>query len=699
MLNVVCVKLGTKYGPEYVNILFDMVRRNLREGFEGKFWCLTDDPTDLNPEIGILTAPKGLTGWWGKLWLFSPGLFPEGERILYFDLDVCIVGVLEDVAEYQGDFAILKEFLNAPGWQSSVMAWRSGYGHEVWEKWVEQERPEVVGGDQEWIEIVLGKADYLQDLFPGGFLSYKCDCHVGHHPPRGSKVIIFHGEPKPDNCGEQWAAIVWKVGGGTAAELDLVCNTDDEALKKNIQAACKLPLPWVTEESAHEGHAVIVGGAPSVKNFVEELRQRKANGQTIFALNNAYRWCVENNIMPDAQVMLDARAENAAFVPESTNARLYYASQCHPDVFAAAPMTPIYIWHSHTEILDEALIAPSGTNVLRINGGTTVGLSAMALCYALGYRKLHIYGMDSSIAEDKHHAYQQTLNDADRILDVVCEGREFKAAPWMVAQANQFQTLALLLAEMGAEVTVSGDGLLPFVARQIARSGCPDTHITEDENGVYWPSRDKLGQTYIVPSTKQLQRLFDLCERRGLAIQAGGNVGIWAKEFAKRFDRVITFEPDALNFECLSRNCTEDNIEKHNAALGDVPSRKALSRDPSNCGAHTITEGDEFEVVTIDSLALTQCDLIQLDIEGYELFALKGAEKTIEKFHPVICLEMKALGEGFGVSDSKVIEWLSEHGYKQARKMGRDVIFTNDNEDAQCKVKLTDTYQGLTEHP
>ena len=692
MLNVVCVKLGKKYGPEYVNILFDMVRRNLREGFEGKFWCLTDDPSDLHPDIAILTPPEGVTGWWGKLWLFSPGLFPEGERILYFDLDVCIVGVLDDVAEYRGDFAILKEFMNAPGWQSSVMAWRSGFGHEVWTKWLEQDKPEVTGGDQEWIEIVLGQADYLQDLFPGGFLSYKYECRIGH-PPRGAKCIIFHGEPKPDNCGEEWAGIVWKVGGGTAAELDLVCNTEDENLKANIRAACKRDLPWLSEVPAHEGHAVIVGGAPSVKSALDAIRWRKSIGQKVFALNNAFQFLVENGIEPDAQVIVDARPENAAFIPYVSTATHYIASQCHSSVFERAKWFNVVLWHSYNAILDDALINPDGKPELLICGGTTVGLSAMALCHGLGYRAMSIYGMDSSYTSDAHHAYSQTLNDGERVLDVNCAGREFKAAPWMVAQANQFQVLLIKLAEMGCGISVNGDGLIPWIARQVQLSAVPDVQITQDEDGIFWPSRDKLGRTYIMPSTKQLQRLFDLCDGRELAVQAGGNVGIWAKEFSKRFDRVITFEPDALNFECLKRNVTEDNVTAHNAALGDVECRKGLFRDPSNCGAHAVVDGDEFPVMTIDSLALERCDLIQLDIEGYELFALRGAEKTIERFHPVLCLELKALGEGYGVQDSEVIEWLEKRGYREAAKMGRDIMFTHKQKEDSCTQTHTmDTY-------
>jgi len=267
----------------------------------------------------------------------------------------------------------------------------------------------------------------------------------------------------------------------------------------------------------------------------------------------------------------------------------------------------------------------------------------------------------------------------------------------MLEQANQFQTLALNLAELGCSLTVAGDGLLPWIAKHLAKSCEPDTEIVE-EDGVWWPSRDKLGRTYIIPSLRAVSKLVSLSHGRECVVQAGGNVGMWPKELAKYFDRVVTFEPDHLNFRCLEKNCTEPNIEKHNAALGFEPGLKALYGDPSNCGSHAVIEGDEFEVKTIDSLELDACDLIQLDVEGYELFALKGAEETIKKFHPVICIELKSLAAGYGIQDSEVVDWLKARGYGEKLKAGRDVVFVNKaGEKAECQKECTTaTYQGQT---
>ena len=51
-INVICVKEGTKYDSDYVNILYFMVKRNLTIPFD--FICLTENPQDLLEEIKVI---------------------------------------------------------------------------------------------------------------------------------------------------------------------------------------------------------------------------------------------------------------------------------------------------------------------------------------------------------------------------------------------------------------------------------------------------------------------------------------------------------------------------------------------------------------------------------------------------------------------------------------------------------------------
>lgn len=665
-MKFVCVKHGTKYDANYVNILFDMVLRNLPE-IPLDFTCFTDDPRGLHPQIKTEPLPPMLNGWWNKLWLFKAGVMPENERIIYLDLDTVITSGLDALLDYDGDFAILRDFYRAGGYQSSVMLWKGGFGAHIWDKFEEAGYPDIYGGDQSWIEANVRGADILQDTYPGFFQSYKVSCREGI--PRNCHVCIFHGEPRPHEVINGWVPKVWKVGGGSSLELVNVGNTREEQLVANIRHALTLGLDELKQVPAHDGHAVIVGGAPSVKGFVDELRARREDGQKIFCLNNAHHFLVQHGIFADYQVMIDARPENAEFVPVNGLTQGLFASQCDPSVFIAANRKPV-LWHD-----ESAKLLLDHDSVL-VSGGSTVGLKALCIAYIMGYRKLHIYGMDSSYHGLTHHAYEQRLNEGEKIITVEFNGETFNASPWMVEQASQFMELVPQLTALGCEISVHGEGLIPHIART---AFIPKEEAPEIENigGMAWPfeGSNKTYQ-YMMATLPDVDRLMGMVPKKGTAVQAGGNVGLWPLKMAQEFETVHTFEPDAINYKCLLTNCHgKENIHAHRAALGSSEGTTGLVRVNDNHGANHLGGEGDIRVMTIDSLNLEACDLIQLDIEGYELAALQGAWQTIEKFHPVICVEEKGLGDKYGVKDGEIAAFLMQFGYVLQNKFNRDLIF------------------------
>lgn len=97
---VICVKWGTGYGPEYVDRLYAMVRRHTTGPL--RFVCLTDDPTGIRPEVECAELPElgcehpvRTHGKWRKVVLWSRDLAGLSGPVLFIDLDSVIVGSLD----------------------------------------------------------------------------------------------------------------------------------------------------------------------------------------------------------------------------------------------------------------------------------------------------------------------------------------------------------------------------------------------------------------------------------------------------------------------------------------------------------------------------------------------------------------------------------------------------------------------------
>ncbi len=160
-------------------------------------------------------------------------------------------------------------------------------------------------------------------------------------------------------------------------------------------------------------------------------------------------------------------------------------------------------------------------------------------------------------------------------------------------------------------------------------------------------------------------------KRTRTAVQAGGNVGLWPRRMADVFNRVITFEPDAISRECLLANVPA-NVTVRPEALGEAPGLCGLSH--KSLGSHKVTDGVTVHVTTVDALELVDLDLLQLDVEGSEGAALRGAEQTLARCQPILHVELRDLNPL--EPTVAIVSWLKARGYRQvATAQGSDVIF------------------------
>lgn len=246
MLAAVCMKWGTKFCADYVNVLYAGLKRHLRQDF--KLICITDDAAGIHPAVRIVDFPDFLdmknprgrvhSGIWPKLTMFKPGILDGFDLALFLDLDVVILAPLDpmiDEARARGGLHIPRDWNSGlwrllptalrpdRGGQSSVVLWVPGAQDHIHERFMAdpQAAYALAPNDQVYITRVAADRHYLPDHYCASFRKH---C-VRHYPlnlvfpqptkPDRAAIVVFYRNPKPTDLirepGERWGTR-WRFG-------------------------------------------------------------------------------------------------------------------------------------------------------------------------------------------------------------------------------------------------------------------------------------------------------------------------------------------------------------------------------------------------------------------------------------------------------------------------------------------------------
>lgn len=178
-------------------------------------------------------------------------------------------------------------------------------------------------------------------------------------------------------------------------------------------------------------------------------------------------------------------------------------------------------------------------------------------------------------------------------------------------------------------------------------------------------------------------------------IDVGANFGLYAYHMSRVVGpkgRVFSFEPipfTARTFRLIQRALRFDhNVELVNAGCGERSGKVTFTLPVNPTGAISAglvhmgrnddrpgkervaqwtTKDIECDVVTLDErlAGVDDITLIKCDIEGADLFAMRGGKKTLEKFHPTVIIEITPWYlEGFGITVTDVTSFFAELGYQ-----------------------------------
>lgn len=261
-------------------------------------------------------------------------------------------------------------------------------------------------------------------------------------------------------------------------------NTAPEQIFANIEHSIRLGHPQVRPFPLNDQRVLLVGGGPSLEETKDELIDLYFKGGKIFTVNGAYHWCLKHNLRPSGQIVVDARTHNSRFVePDVPQCTYLLASQCAPETWAKVEgREAVMIWHAlgdGDEKIAELLNKFYLTRWYDAQGGTTAAVRALVLLRALGFMQFDVFGVDScwGIKDGKavHHSYDQPENDEDKHLamkigpaDESSPGKEFWAAPWHLAQFENYLNLMHVMGDQFGRITIHGNGMLAYAMQDLS---------------------------------------------------------------------------------------------------------------------------------------------------------------------------------------------------------------------------------------
>jgi FkbM family methyltransferase len=160
----------------------------------------------------------------------------------------------------------------------------------------------------------------------------------------------------------------------------------------------------------------------------------------------------------------------------------------------------------------------------------------------------------------------------------------------------------------------------------------------------------------------------------------GANLGYYTLLFSKLTGPkgcVHAFEPVPRTYDKLQKNTQAcKNLKLSNFAAGERRTKSEICYDSKDLGKASLCTSPQksessniVEVVPLDDyveeLDLSRLDFVKCDVEGYELHAMRGMEKTLQRFRPQLSLEVSLT-----LDDKKaLLSFLQDIGYDTFRKV------------------------------
>ncbi len=190
-------------------------------------------------------------------------------------------------------------------------------------------------------------------------------------------------------------------------------------LRRGQRAGMRSLLTLMNTEHSHDWRrptvVCIVGGGPSLAEEVGALRHLIKRGEKVLAVNKSHDWLLQPGLRCDYAALLDPKEWVADYIDldlaaaKSTRKRAgkfwappkyLIASQCHDLVLEKFKhRKEAYMWHAAAGLGESEILKTEFADELWVNiaGASVIGLRAVGLAHGLGFREMHLFGIDGSM--------------------------------------------------------------------------------------------------------------------------------------------------------------------------------------------------------------------------------------------------------------------------------------------------------------
>lgn len=229
----------------------------------------------------------------------------------------------------------------------------------------------------------------------------------------------------------------------------------DEQIKLSSERIKARIAPSYQERT--ESIALVCYGA-SLNDTWEQIKDFKY----VVSCSGSHKFLLEHGIVPTWHVEVDPRPHKVELIgPPHPDVEYLIASTCHPKLFDHLEGFKVTLWHVF-DSKDEGILAlPHGEWAL--TGGCGVGLRTMTIAAFMGFRDLHVFGMDGCDRDGTGKHAGPHPNEPTNNMECEYDGKVYHTTPAKLEAARgTFHEL-----DQMPEVRVKfyGEGLTQAMAR------------------------------------------------------------------------------------------------------------------------------------------------------------------------------------------------------------------------------------------